>query len=163
MVHLRDCDPRSLMEDHPPATVAHDPDGGAERGGRFRDETVHYCRIGYEEHSGNKFNRLKILHRGVEGGLGLKQVENLLLVPDAARASEFAEVIGQQPGDSVAIAPEVCLKQPLLERAEFVGNAQYPAAFPKLARLSWPPSSSPVAGSTSMHSPSLQCPPILSA
>ena len=33
---------------------------------------------------------------------------------------------------------------------------QYPAALPKVWRLSWPPWISPVLGSTAMHSPSLQ-------
>ena len=90
---------------------------------------VEYIR--HEHHIYGQLCHLEILHGGIEGRLGFKLIQNLLLVPDTPRAAEFAEVFGQEIGDSFAVAPEVCLQETFFQLADFGRTPQYPAAFPK--------------------------------
>lgn len=64
---------------------------------------------------------MKVLRYGLERRLSFQTLQNLLLIPGPAGASEFAEVIGEQSGDVFAVMTEIGLKKPFFKHVKFRG------------------------------------------
>ena len=124
------------MKQNPPAALALQPDGAAQRRGAFRALPPERDLIGDEDRVCRQLHRLEVLDLRLKRLLRLKLVEDFLLAPDAARASEFSEVPGQQRGNGLAVTAKLRAQELFFKRLNFILIPQNPAAFPKLCRLS---------------------------